>query len=49
MGAEYLTAEGGKHEDRNVTRERGRRGILGDEVEGMIAVRERAGKGEKEK
>jgi hypothetical protein len=46
-GAEYLTAEGGKHEDRNGTRERGRRGILGDEVEGMIAVRGRAGKGER--
>jgi len=28
-GAEYLTTEGGKHEDRNGTRERGRRGILG--------------------
>jgi len=49
VGAEYLTAEGGKHEDRKGTRERGRRGMLGDEVEGMIAVRGRAGKGEREK
>lgn len=46
MGAQYLTAEGGKLEDRNGTRERGRR-ILGDEVEGMITVRGRAGKGER--
>jgi len=46
VGAEYLTAEGGKLEDRNGTRERGRRGILGDDVEGMITVGGRAGKGE---
>lgn len=42
-----MTAEGGKHEDRNGTRERGRRGILGDEVEGMIAVRGSIGKRER--
>jgi hypothetical protein len=49
VGTEYLTAEGGKHEDRNGTSEKGRRGILGDEVEGMIALRGRAGKGERER
>lgn len=49
VGAQYLTAEGGIHEDRNGTRERGRRGILGDDEEGMIAVGVRAGEGERER
>jgi hypothetical protein len=47
VGVEYLTAEGGKHKDRNGTSEKGRRGIRGVVLEGAIAVRGREG-GERE-
>jgi len=48
VGVEYLTAERGKHKDRNGASEKGRSGILGVEVVGVIAVRGREG-GERER